>query len=73
VDCDNCQEIEEGFRNGRKWHEDKAKGVKGLLPLGCLPLWGREGSPSYNLHQKTKKGAQEDFLRTNPLYQKNAE
>ena len=19
------------------------KGVKGMLPLGCLPLWGREG------------------------------
>jgi hypothetical protein len=19
------------------------KGVKGVLPLGCLPLWGREG------------------------------
>jgi hypothetical protein len=19
------------------------KGVKGTLPLGCLPLWGREG------------------------------
>jgi hypothetical protein len=21
----------------------KKKGVKGLLPLGCFPLWGREG------------------------------
>jgi hypothetical protein len=21
----------------------KAKGVKGMHPLGCLPLWGREG------------------------------
>ena len=19
------------------------RGVKGMLPLGCLPLWGREG------------------------------
>jgi hypothetical protein len=19
------------------------RGVKGILPLGCLPLWGREG------------------------------
>jgi hypothetical protein len=21
----------------------KKEGVKGMLPLGCLPLWGREG------------------------------
>jgi hypothetical protein len=21
----------------------KMRGVKGMLPLGCLPLWGREG------------------------------
>jgi hypothetical protein len=21
----------------------KNKGVKGMFPLGCLPLWGREG------------------------------
>jgi hypothetical protein len=24
-------------------NEKIVKGVKGLLPLGCLPLWGREG------------------------------
>jgi len=25
-------------------NEKKPKpGVKGMLPLGCLPLWGREG------------------------------
>jgi hypothetical protein len=23
----------------------KMRGVKGMLPLGCLPLWGREGVP----------------------------
>ncbi len=22
---------------------DEKPGVKGMLPLGCLPLWGREG------------------------------
>jgi hypothetical protein len=25
-----------------KKHSEK-EGVKGMLPLGCLPLWGREG------------------------------
>ena len=23
--------------------EEMERGVKGMLPLGCLPLWGREG------------------------------
>jgi len=23
--------------------QEKYKGVKGFLPLGCLPLWGSEG------------------------------
>jgi hypothetical protein len=36
-------EIDEKWGNGRKWRVGKTKGVKGFLPLGCLPLWGREG------------------------------
>jgi hypothetical protein len=28
--CDNHHKVDE-------------KGVEGMLPLGCLPLWGREG------------------------------
>jgi hypothetical protein len=34
-------------------------GVKGVLPLGCLPLWGREGVtllyPEENWHVKKKR------------------
>ena len=32
--------------SGQKWvsgSPGKLKGVKGAHPLGCLPLWGREG------------------------------
>ena len=26
-----------------EWRRYHVRGVKGMLPLGCLPLWGREG------------------------------
>jgi hypothetical protein len=32
------------FRTGRN-----GVGVKGMLPLNCLPLWGERGSPSLPL------------------------
>jgi hypothetical protein len=33
---DNPQKVDENLLL-------KNKGVKGMLPLGCLPLWGSEG------------------------------
>jgi len=33
------QEVDVKF----SWKWEKYWGVKGMLPLGCLPLWGREG------------------------------
>jgi hypothetical protein len=36
---------------------DSNVGVKGALPLGCLPLWGREGV-TLILFEKNLKNAQ---------------
>jgi hypothetical protein len=30
-------------RNSLERREKYKNGVKGIYPLGCLPLWGREG------------------------------
>jgi hypothetical protein len=36
-------------------NEKIAKGGKGVLPLGCLPLWGREGvTLTTNIKQKAR-------------------
>jgi hypothetical protein len=41
----------------------KKEGVKGMLPLSCLPLWGREGvtliaaAGNYRVTQKKKRGS----------------
>ena len=43
------QEIDVKF----PWKWEKYGGVKGMLPLGCLPLWGEWGSLSLP-HQNEK-------------------
>jgi hypothetical protein len=44
--CDNTriaiflQKVKKNYPDN---HRDVSFGVKGMLPLDCLPLWGREG------------------------------
>jgi len=33
----------DGWTRNSLQKQEGDKGVKGMLPLGCLPLWGREG------------------------------
>jgi len=37
------------------------RGVKGMLPLGCIPRWGREGVTLIASLKCKKKGEQNDF------------
>jgi hypothetical protein len=47
------------------------KGVKGMIPACCLPLWGREGVPLIPFSKKKSTGsdrisAEHYFLKTIP-------
>jgi hypothetical protein len=48
----------------------KKKGVKGMLPLGCFPLWGREGvilqATAENKRIETKEDINRDKNTKNP-------
>jgi hypothetical protein len=37
------------------------RGGKGMLPLGCLPLWGERGSPSQLPQRISELQEKEDF------------
>jgi hypothetical protein len=39
------------------------EGVKGLLPLGCFPLWGREGVILQTAAENKRIETKEDFNR----------
>jgi hypothetical protein len=39
------------------------KGVKGMLPLGCLPHWGREGVTLVVTLENNQLRTKEDFSR----------
>jgi hypothetical protein len=46
--------------SSKRGNHRKFKGIKGVLPLGCLPLWGREGvtlitAEECNLNMRIKK------------------
>jgi hypothetical protein len=45
----------------------KKEGVKGMLPLGCLPLWGREGVTlivaAENYRMTGKRGFQQSLKK----------
>jgi hypothetical protein len=40
------------------------EGVKGMLPLGCFPLWGREGVILQAAAENKRIEKKEDFNRT---------
>jgi hypothetical protein len=52
----------------------KKEGVKGMLPLGCFPLWGREGVILQTAAENKRIEIKKDFNRTadpKKTYQKN--
>jgi len=42
----------------------KKREVKGMLPLGCFPLWGREGVILQAAAENKRIETKEDFNRT---------
>jgi hypothetical protein len=44
-------------------HIQKKEGVKGILPLGCFPLWGREGVILQGAAENRRIETKEDFNR----------
>jgi hypothetical protein len=42
----------------------RKEGVKGMLPLGCITLWGREGVILQTLTENKPIEKKEDFNRT---------
>jgi hypothetical protein len=45
-------------------YPEKKKGVKGMLPLGCFPLWGREGVILQAAAENKRIETKEDFNRS---------
>jgi hypothetical protein len=45
--------------------ERRRKGVKGMFPLGCLPLWGREGVTLIDVpkERKVRGFLQDQFIK----------
>jgi hypothetical protein len=46
-----------------KIYPEKKRGVKGMLPLGCFPLWGREGVILQAAAENKRIEKKEDFNR----------
>ena len=45
----------------RLMKSSEKEGVRGMLPLDCLPLWGESGSPSQLPHRISELQEKEDF------------
>jgi hypothetical protein len=50
----------------------KNVGVKGILPLGCFPLWGREGVTLQTANLGKRITKKQDFNRAEKLKKRNS-